>query len=456
MSQKVQKNLLLYERVAKVIFFIALIIFLANPTNQFSFANHLVKIRLTINIIILLIAFATTVFLTNRRLKLKHPVPSISANLDEALQLINPIQNSVLRRMFQILPWILILIALMGITEIVYFPLIFRMSQNHYFGIATVALSLLAFQVLLKKTPETFRTLWNRMLISGPANKLSDEFTNSDELYKNFLDNFSKTMNNPRQVLVGLICGFVGSLWLIKQAFSWFSLSTVQDDPTLSSMFQFSALSETLLWIITFGIGYIVGLLIWRMVILGLSVHKLGKEFDLTLQRGHPDGCEGLAPLGNICLWNAIIISPAGIYLSARLVLGDYFQEYLYFLLIVVLAIAGISFFAPLWNIHKIMVAKKDEIYQQLNQLSQSINQLSRELLNRGSHLDPTESEKIGKKLDSLHKIYMNNQKIPVWPFNTRILARFVTSQIVPLLSLIGLGQPIIEIIGNIIKFINV
>ena len=456
MNLKAQNSLLLYERVAKAIFFIALIVFIANPTSQLGFANPLIRTRLTISIIILLIALTTALFLTNRRLKLNHPVPHESTNLDEALELINPIQNPVLYRVFQVLPWILITIALIGITEIFYYPLIFRMSQNHYFGIVAVALSLLAFQGLLKKTPETFRTLWNRKIIGSPVSSLSEESTKPDELHKKFLDNFSKTMNNSRQILAGLICGLLGSFWLIKSAFSWFSLSTAQNDPNVSSVFQFLMLSEILLWIITFSIGYIVGLLIWRMVVIGLTIHKLGKEFNLTLQRGHPDGCEGLAPLGNICLWNAIVISPAGIYLSARLVLVDYFQEYLYFLLIVVLAIAVISFFAPLWNIHKIMVVKRDEINYQLNQLSQHINLLSRELLNKGSKLDPNETENIGKKLDSIHKIYKNNQRIPVWPFNARILARFVTSQIVPLLSLMGLGQPIVEIIGNIIKFINV
>lgn len=358
--------------------------------------------------------------------------------------------------MFQVFPWILIAVALIGITEIFYYPLIFRMSQNHYFGIAAVALSLLAFQFLLKKTPETFRTLWNRMIINHPVSSLSDASVNPDELYKEFLDNFSKMMNNPRQLIAGLICGLLGSFWLIKLAFFWFSLSTVQNNPSVSSIYQFFMLSEILLWTITFSVGYMVGLMVWRMVVIGLTVHKLGREFDLTLQRSHPDGCEGLAPLGNLCLWNAIIISPAGIYLSARLVLVDYFQEYLYFLLIVVLVIAVISFFAPLWNIHKVMAGKRDEINQQLNELSQNINLLSRELLDKGNILDPKEIETIEKKLDSLHKIYKDNQRIPVWPFNTSILARLVTSQIVPLLSIIGLGQPIVEFIGNIIKLISV
>jgi len=166
MSQKVQNNLLFYERVANAISFIALFILLATPTFIYGSSGYSVIKKLVINIIILLIASATTLLLTNRRLKLTHPIHYKSRNLDEAFQSINPIQNPVLHRVFQILPWILILIALMGIFEPVDFPLIWSTSQNHYFGIATVALSLLAFQGLLKRIPETFRLLWNRKMLN--------------------------------------------------------------------------------------------------------------------------------------------------------------------------------------------------------------------------------------------------------------------------------------------------
>ena len=191
------------------------------------------------------------------------------------------------------------------------------------------------------------------------------------------------------------------------------------------------------------------------MVITGFMIHKLGKNFDVAVQRGHPDGCGGLASLGNLCLWNALVLSPGGIFYSARFFFDNIssYEEFHYFSLLAILGVASISFFVPIWNIHKIMVAKRNLIQKQLDKLGQSINSLSRDLLEKSNQLHPKESEKMTKKLEGLHKIYKANQTIPVWPFNTQTLAKFITSQILPLLSLLGLSEPIINIVKSLTTF---
>jgi hypothetical protein len=350
----------------------------------------------------------------------------------------------------------LILVSLVGITPVfnLYPPVLryfLREPVFYYSGIATAAISLLIFQILLQRIPEAFRTLWNRNVIAGKAN-LHEEQPSTDAVpadveaqYQQFIDRLSLLLNDPRQIIVGIICGLSGASWIFYN---------IDTSDLTSATTQFIHPFFIVQFLIGFGIGYVVGLQVWRMIIIGYQIRQLSKEFDLTLQLGHPDGCAGLAPLGNLCLWNALIVSPAGIDLGGWLIFGNTsYQGLLYFLLFVVMVIASVSFFAPLWNVHQIMLAKRDAVRQQLDQLGESINHLTRELLDRVDELDPSESEKLAKKLDRMRQTYLDNQQISTWPFNTRTLAKFITSQLVPLLSLTGLGEPIKEVIFRLVDF---
>jgi len=416
------------------------------------------------SIIVASISFWVVMFLFNQRHNSQHVLPEQPKNILDAIQVMKPTQNPILDQVFKILPWILILVVFVGLNPTLnFYPAILNdylaMSSNHYWGLATAAVSLLLFQYLIKRIPVSFHTLWNRNVVTIKTVTSTHRTTNYnspdqniDEKYLEFINQLSQVLDSPHQIWAGLICGLIGSSWLLD---SYLYVSMYKGSQFIKTLLTFID-DDLIIFPITFITSYIIGLQVWRMVVIGLMIRKLGYAFDFTLQRGHPDGCEGLAPLGNLCLWNALILSPAGIYLSARLFLVNYvhYQDVLYFSLFVIITIAGISFFAPLWNIHKIMVEKKEVIRRQLDQLGQDIHRLSWELLNRGNEMDPAESEKTAKKLERLNQIYKDNQTIPTWPFNTKTLARFVTSQIVPILSLAGLGQPIIELVNNLTGFL--
>jgi len=468
MRPKTQTNLLFAERIAIIVFFISLLVFLTSPSPIIVFdptqKNINVVQRLGIIIIISITSLAIFLYLANRRLKIQQPVNWQIDDIDNAINSLKPIQNPILQFIFAYLPWVLIFVALIEIAELdSYYPpslqFFMRASFNHYMGIAAVGVSLLVFQNLIKQVPQTLFTLWARNIISpGTGLEMKDlppqvSGANTEQFYKEYIQQFFCLLNDPRQIFFGLLCGIAGSSWLLDGIPRWL-LGIVSDTDNAAKIFPLKFILETF---ITFFIGYVVGLQVWRMIVIGLMIHKLGFKFDLALQRGHPDGCEGLAPLGNLCLWSALTLSPAGIYLSARVVFDEfgYYLDLLYFLLFVIIAIASVSFFAPIWNVHKIMITKRETIRRHLDQLGQDINRLSWDLLHQGHGMDPVESEKIAKKLERLNQIYKDNQAIPVWPFNTRILARFVTSQIVPLLSLVGLGQPIVEITSNLMSFLT-
>jgi hypothetical protein len=71
-------------------------------------------------------------------------------------------------------------------------------------------------------------------------------------------------------------------------------------------------------------------------------------------------------------------------------------------LLLVPLAYALISFLAPVWEVHQVMVAKRAEVWHQLDQLGQRINLLQRELLQQAEELEPDQYERLSQNLEQM------------------------------------------------------
>lgn len=223
--------------------------------------------------------------------------------------------------------------------------------------------------------------------------------------------------------------------------------------------------------VIEFFIAFIIGLMAWRMAITSIKIWQFGKKFFLKPQAEHDDGCGGLEPLGNLCLWNALIITIPGIFLGGWIIVGQSakysllpeaytfmaksYTPLFFKLLLIPLVFAIISFLLPLWSIHHAMVTSRAAKQRELDQLSYEINQLDSKLLSQVDKLDPQESEKMVKKLELMQQTYQKNRFIPIWPFNTRIIVKFITSQAVPLLGLTGLGQPILKVIGSLAGFLS-
>ena len=204
-----------------------------------------------------------------------------------------------------------------------------------------------------------------------------------------------------------------------------------------------------------------LGLLIWRMIIIGIYIWYLPKHFDLVLQNNHPDQCGGLEPLGNFCLWNAFIVTIAGLFFGCWLIFGPgspfnktiepYITKYRFFSLITIF-VAIITFILPLLSIHLYMLKKKTKIKSQMNILNQRITEENNLLLDKVDKIDPAEGDEILKKIEQMRKIYNNYQKMPTWPINIKIWTKFIASQIVPILGLFEVSEPIIKLIDSILK----
>jgi len=340
------------------------------------------------------------------------------------------IRNPVLHYALLLFPWLILLIIVYILAN---YPLIPGVIM-YISGMLAAALSLFAFSVLIKMIPETFRNLWRREIIVGAYppdsfQNIADEKGSEiaalktgrlEESFRQFMQELQKMLNYPYQ-------------WAMGTGFSLLVFTWDWSHP------------------IEFFIAFIIGLMAWRMVITSIYIWKLGNEFRLEPQLGHPDRSGGLSPLGNLCLWNALIITIPAIHLGGWSILriftekeSSFFEiseEYapLYLWLLSILVVfAVVSFFLPLLKVHWIMEKWRDRKQTRLDQIEHSINQLESRLLNEAEKLDEKEFERIQKELEMLQQVYARNKKLPVWPFNMGIMIKFLVSQTIPVLGIIS------------------
>lgn len=366
-------------------------------------------------------------------------------NVSNALETFEPIQNYIVSMALRYLPLVILLFIITRKYSLTDYPM-------YYSGLLSSAISLLLFPSLMKRIPYTLGTLWDRQIIGlryeafGDSGAINRDLTLETDLnspskvekqYVLFIRKFQDLLNSPFQ-------------WVFALAFSAFVLTWT--DPTWSYLERFM---EHL-------IAFVIGFMAWRMIIIGIQVWQLGRKFDINPQLGHPDECGGLEPLGNLCLWNGLILSILGIFLGGWIIIapsteqyGDFNTSFYSNLLLITMGWAVVSFLFPLWSVHRVLVVKREEIQLQLNQMGQRINQCSHEILDQCQELEPEESEKIAKKIAILQRTYQQHENYPVWPFNADLIKKLTLSQTVQLLSVTGLGKPIFNLVKIIIDIMK-
>lgn len=377
------------------------------------------------------------------------------------LMRIEPIRHSQLRWLLRLLPW-----AMLVAVPIIAWPSNPLGIPGQFFfstGFIAANLALFAFQVLMQRISKVFEVLWQRGVIANqarPVNNLTPSQgvssqrddtshpTAPDDQHQTFVKEIEGTLNSQGQWIMAAIFIVLVLTWFLYS----FSIQFVREPLLIVGI------------IVEILIGAVVGLMAWRMIVIGIRVWGLPQRFDLIIQIGHPDQCGGLEPLGNLCLWNALIIATAGLFLGGWIAIGPntpYRNLAIFYgpifrpLLAIPITLSFVSFFLPLWGTHLLMVAKKSEIERQLDELTQSIYREDRELLNSADRLDPTEGENRLKKLELMHQIYSRNQRIPTWPINIAILSKFLASQAIPILSFTGVAEPIASMAISLLQNID-
>lgn len=313
----------------------------------------------------------------------------------------------------------------------------FRIS----FAIAII-LEFLVINKVFAEVPRTLAITWRRNLIAAPSGSEQP----AAERFSAFLDRFEALLNNRAYALV---VGLVVSLAILRGTYPFVYRGAYGAFPDTISPIVYA---ESFL-------GFFFGLFAWRYMVIAWMIGRLANDFKVTMQAQHPDRCGGLEPLGNLCLWNALILVIPAIILALWLgvatlpayaffeLWSPLFRQYL--MLLTVLSI--FFFFYPLGKIHRRMVEERGRLMEELDALTARADAILGRLRNEVDTLPAEQSDEYLERLATFRKVFEENAEIPAWPFDWRIALKFSVAQVVPLLSLFGLGQPLVNVIQSIL-----
>jgi hypothetical protein len=114
-----------------------------------------------------------------------------------------------------------------------------------------------------------------------------------------------------------------------------------------------------------------------------------------------------------------------------------------------------VTFFLPLINAHNRMLAEKRALQGFLFRISRRVAELERSTRIGLDQMDHKEREQVFAEIDSLTELYQRTTRIPVWPFDRSTLVKFATPQILSLLSLSGMLDPLIGAIQSLISALS-
>jgi len=189
--------------------------------------------------------------------------------------------------------------------------------------------------------------------------------------------------------------------------------------------------------IITFLFFYFFFALLIRMSLTYFVIHKF-LNGNLNVQPLHPDNCGGLSPLGEFALrisWAGIIVG----FPVLLLMYGNYRNNIPHYQLTNVMNMVNyilamtIVFFLPLLGARKSMRQAK---IKELNIISE-IFQKERKYTLANLNQDKLEKEFEISKIENLIKLHDIAKSMPVWPFNSSNIVRFLSSVLWPILLIL-------------------
>jgi hypothetical protein len=377
--------------------------------------------------------------------------PPGSAAIENRLLHFRAIESRPLSLLVRALPWTVL--AFVGVT------LLYRNVDPMFItGLLAATCAAFLFGVLFGELPEVLGYLWKQQVF---ATRTSPGKQGADlaEAYLPFINNFQRDLNRGWSLLPGAAIAFLmflsfsarfsnGRDWW-KHPLAWLATEVRLRD------WSYLVFAGSL-----FLLAFVLGLLLWRVLIVAVAVYRLDKLFDFKLQLQHPDHSSGLRPLGDICLTNALILSAPAIFLASWLIIipgfGTVHNRYaLYvpyyeFLLVVVFGLAVIAFALPLYGVHRGMLRQRARLEGSLYELATKIDLLTRRVLAEAISGPSDQLDKLSKDLVALEEAYALTSAIPTWPFDRAILRRFSVAQFIPLLTITGIAPEAVKMLEKV------
>jgi hypothetical protein len=333
------------------------------------------------------------------------------------------------------------------------------------FGLLVLALEVYVTRDFFENIPRTFQQLVERKVIKG-LNKNGD----IAEKLEAFLNNFENRLNSRAPLIMASVLEV--AILFAGQRSMLFPIAFLPTNyPILALLINFF----TIILPATIA-GYAMSVVLWKCIVTGYFVHKFSAIFDLYVIPSHPDKAGGLKPFGDLIFSLALIFIVASLAISV-MTLADSINNAVYQFLVnslspkpeisppyylyttvfvskialgIVILSSVVAFILPLLSTHRRMRSEKIILLLSLTGVCNKIAELERQ--SQKTTLDYKTRNEIFEEVNSLSKIYERTYKTPVWPFDRDILLKFFTPQVISLLSLLGIVQPIIDAIASIVK----
>jgi hypothetical protein len=259
------------------------------------------------------------------------------------------------------------------------------------------------------------------------------------------------TFNNWRHNIAGTFQTLL-SKERIRSSHQGVDISSIQLEPLFWSVKLIYDLIDTALAFLLE--AYFIGVGSWVIIVTGTYIKRLAIQFDLHIIPGHPDNCGGLKVLGNFCLGMALPVLVLAMLLGT-LGIGDLVAKSYPIALITnlalflfVLPLAAFTFFVPLWNIHGKMLEEREEYEDKFAERNTQLQQRIQSSLDKQDVADATAAR---EEMEILQVLHPDKIGFPVWPYDRSILLKFLTPQIIPLLSLLsGLVGPLVAVLRSL------
>jgi hypothetical protein len=321
--------------------------------------------------------------------------------------------------------------------------------------VTIIAATAWTFTLWLEHIPTIFQfVVKGRRIISLQPNE------DVSQKYKQFLQEYQRILlSSQRMWMIILLTtlALVFSLVLLLPGLPLI-VSSFPRDPLYSLLRVLSALLAVLIPLPLCAYFFAVGA--WIVYSTGSTLRKVTKSFELVVVPNHPDGCGGLKWLGNFCLGMALplllSLSFLGVWgIGGALTVGVTpaiiaVNSILFFGII----LSILAFFVPLWGIHQQMLSKEEAYENEFVEQTGKLEQTMRSALLVEKNIQKAKEAK--EEWDMTQVIYANTRDYPVWPFDRGILLKFLTPQIVPILSLVvGISPPAAEALKSILSIIS-
>lgn len=376
------------------------------------------------------------------------------ATVSQATASFRVFRNLLLREVFRFFP--VFLATLLVLDWSVFQGQLILTNLPRLTSAGSFAIGVLLYLRLYGKVPDALKTLWDRRVLFG-----DDNHPVGAEAYVKFLKTFEDALNAHAGVLFGFLVLAAAAILLFRErvvsgADTWIGTAIL-------------IILASVSWFLT-GIGF------WRLMVITFKLRELSHRFKIRVQPAHPDKSGGLQPLGDLCLANALTVLFPIIYVVSWIVLfsspsfvASYPQiasqlrdyEPMYRLgffqigLIFLLASELVIFFWPILDAHREMVRQRVQYQERLDRLAKEIDDNTQLLLDPWKQEDLKTVQQLLETRQSMLQVYQDNREFPLWPFDRLTRLKLTSAQVLPLLSVVGAGKPILDLVAAFLAYLQ-